>query len=176
MTPANALNTLLVRVNIALVNGFDLLPLRVIDLVPTVATPNTSMATDAAYRPDGVSWRPPAQPSSTHAVASSVHSLNTQLARASSRATSLVGPVAARPSPANSSGELTLKPPPIRVTPTQRQQPKSNALATAISVFLSSRPRARGPQVRRLLARQRRAPRHGPGCGGSPQSYSASPS
>ena len=43
MTPASALNTLLMRVNIVLAGGFDLLPLRAIDLIPTVLspTPNT---------------------------------------------------------------------------------------------------------------------------------------
>ena len=44
VTPANALNTLLMRVNIALAGGFDLLPLRAIDLIPTVSSPNTSLA------------------------------------------------------------------------------------------------------------------------------------
>ena len=37
--PANALTTLLMRVNAVLTGGFDLLPLRNIDLIPTVSSP-----------------------------------------------------------------------------------------------------------------------------------------
>ena len=39
VTPANALTTLLMRVNAVLAGGFDLLPLRTIDLIPTVSSP-----------------------------------------------------------------------------------------------------------------------------------------
>jgi hypothetical protein len=39
VTPANALTTLLMRVNAVLAGAFDLLPLRNIDLIPTVSSP-----------------------------------------------------------------------------------------------------------------------------------------
>ena len=39
VTSANALTTLLLRVNAVLASGFDLLPLRTIDLIPTVPSP-----------------------------------------------------------------------------------------------------------------------------------------
>ena len=39
VTPASALTTLLTRVNAVLVGGFDLLPLRAIDRIPTVSSP-----------------------------------------------------------------------------------------------------------------------------------------
>ena len=39
VTPASAFTTLLMRVGVVLAGGFDLLPLRAIDLIPTVSSP-----------------------------------------------------------------------------------------------------------------------------------------